>query len=136
MRRIAAVIATLTLFTAASGCMVRERRPDGPYRAAEEFADALSDEAVDCAKEHTPAGNGDVVVAAEFTGEGQAPIVHDAGSMQGGDAFLLCVRQRASEKLKSPAKTPAKFVRVKVPVPVDTKGVTYAFMAELKPPVP
>ena len=44
----------------ALACTIRERRPDGPYRQAEEFADALSDEAVDCTREHGPEGSGQI----------------------------------------------------------------------------
>jgi hypothetical protein len=110
---------------------VRSRRPDGPYQQAEEFADALSDEAVGCMREHAPVGKGSVVVAAEFTGEGRAPVIHDVGSMPGSEAVLACVRERATEKLRSPKTSPAPFVRVEVPVPLVTSEVTYAFMKEL-----
>ena len=113
------------------GCTVRSRRPDGPYRQAEEFADALSDEAVACTREHPPDGKGSVVVAAEFTAEGQAPVIHDAGSMPGSEAVIACVRERAPEKLRSPKNRPAPFVRIKVPVPLVTSEVSYAFMQEL-----
>jgi len=110
---------------------MRERRPDGPYREAEELADALSDEAVECTRRHAPEGKGAVVVAAELTAAGQAPVIHDAGSMPGSEALLECVRARAAEKLRSPKASPAPFVRVRVPVPLVTSEVTYGFMQEL-----
>jgi hypothetical protein len=124
----------VALVTAVLGCeATRARRPDGPYREAEEFADSLSDEAVACTREHAPAGKGDVVVAAEFTGAGNVPTVHDAGSLPGSDAVIACVRANVTQKLRSPKTAPAQFVRIRVPVPLDTSGVTYAFMHELPP---
>lgn len=131
MRQLATVLATLTLSAAAVACTVRDRRPDGPYRLAEEFVDALSDEAVDCAGEHAPSGAGQVVVAAEFTAHGMAPIIHDAGSMPGSEALLECVRQRARDKLRSPPNTPAPFAQVRLPMPLVTSEVTYAFVQQL-----
>ena len=116
------------------GCAVRARRPDGPFRQAEEFADALSDEAVDCTRQHTPSGAGQVAIAAEFTAAEQPPIIHDLGSLPGSDPVVACIREEAAEKLRSPAKVPAKYVRIRVPVPVVTSEVTYAFMPELPRP--
>jgi hypothetical protein len=113
------------------GCTMRERRPDGPYREAEEFADALSDAVVECTGEHSPQGRGSVAIAAEFTAEGQAPVIHDAGSMPGSEPLLACVKQRASHKLRSPKAAPAPFVRIKAPVPLVTSEVKYAFIQEL-----
>jgi hypothetical protein len=63
-----------------------------------------------------------VVVEAELTAADQAPIIHDAGSSPGSDAVMACVRQRAAEKLRSPATTPAPFVRV--PLPLVTSEVS------------
>lgn len=130
MRRIAAVVAFVTWSAIALGCTTRARRPDGPFRAAEEFTDALSDEAVACAREHAPAGSGRITVAAEFTGAGNVPVVSDAGSMPGSEAVIECVRARVTEKLRCPERAPARFVRVRVPVPLVTKDVTYAFTEE------
>lgn len=131
MRRIATTMFRLALLSSMVGCTVRERRPDGPYRLAEEFADALSDEAVDCTREHSPAGAGDITVAAELTPPDQAPAIHDLNSMPGSEAVLACIRERAAQKLRSPPTAPAPFVRVRVPVPLVTAKVTYAFLPEL-----
>ena len=124
-------IATLVAVTLALGCTVRARRPDGPYRQAEEFVDALSDEAVACTREHAPKGPGQVVVAAEFTGADKPPIIHDIGSSPGSDPIIACIRTRAAEKLRCPASSPAPFARVRVPLPLVTSEVTYAFVQEL-----
>ena len=113
------------------GCTVRSRRPDGPYREAEEFVDALSDVAVECTREHAPSGDGRVVVAADVTHPGEAPVIHDAGSSAGTDAVITCVRTRASEKLRSPKTAPAPYAVVKLPLPLVTSKVTYAFAQEL-----
>jgi len=112
------------------GCAVRERRPDGPYRQAEEFTDAFSDQVVACAQDHTPQGHGDVAVAAEFTGAGQVPNVHDAGSMPGSEALIACVRKTATESLRCPPTAPARFVRIRVSIPVVTSEVKYSFTDE------
>ena len=133
MRRLATILILASFVGSVGGCTVRSRRPDGPYRHAEEFADALSDATVDCTREHTPSGQGSVSVAAEFTAKDQPPVIHDAGSMPGSDAVLECVRKQAAEKLRSPEKTPARYARIRVPVPVVTSEVTYAFMPELRP---
>lgn len=119
------------LEVSSAGCMMRERRPDGPYRDAEEFADALSDEAVACAEQHPPTGTGKVAVAAELTGK--APVVQDAGSMPGSEALIACVSKRVSEKLHSPVKAPARFVRIRLPIPLVTSEVSYAFTDDLAP---
>lgn len=129
MRSLTMVVWVLSV--SALGCTVRERRPDGPYRQAEEFADAFSDEAVDCTREHAPEGSGQIVVAAELTSEGKAPIIHDAGSSPGTDAVIACVREHAAEKLRSPSKSPGEFVRIRVPLPLVTSEVKYGFMHEL-----
>ncbi|HTU63119.1 MAG TPA: hypothetical protein VMF89_31885 [Polyangiales bacterium] len=128
LRRLSLVllIATCTISCA------RARRPDGPYRAAEEMTDALSDEAVACTRDHGARGTGLVSVAAEFTAEGQPPNIVDAGSSPGNEAVIACVRERAVAKLKSPAARPAPYVRVRVPLPVDTKNVKYVFMQKLE----
>ena len=126
MKTILRTIVLAVLFVL--GCTVRERRPDGPYRQAEEFVDALSDEAVACTREHEPKVTGAIVVAAEFTGEGKAPVIHDAGSSPGTDAVVACVRQRATEKLRCPANTPAPFARVRLPLPLVTSEIKYAFV--------
>lgn len=118
------------------GCTVRSRRPDGPNREAQELADALSDEAVDCTRDHAPDGKGNVVIAAELTRAGEAPIIHDLGSTPGSGALIACIKQRASEKLRSPHSSPAPFVRIRVPLPLVTSEVTYAFVKELPPPEP
>jgi hypothetical protein len=130
MHRIVAVAVVVTLGATALGCVTRARRPDGPYRAAEEFTDALSDEAVACTREHPPSGTGNISVAAEFTGAGNVPVVSDAGSMPGSEAVITCIRARATEKLRCPESAPARFVRVRVPVPLVTANVTYAFTQE------
>jgi hypothetical protein len=131
MRRISTAMFGLTLLCSMAGCTVRNRRPDGPYQLAEEFTDALSDEAVDCTREHSPSGAGDIVVAAELTPPDQAPVIHDLGSMPGSEAVLACIRERAAQKLRCPPTAPAPFVRVRVPVPLVTAKVTYAFLPEL-----
>jgi hypothetical protein len=131
MRTIAKLWVGALLLESLVGCTVRSRRPDGPYRLAEEFADALSDEAVDCTREHAPKGAGEIVVAAELTPPESAPLIHDLGSMPGSDAVLACVRERAAAKLRCPPTAPAPFVRIRVPVPLVTSKVTYAFMQEL-----
>lgn len=131
MRRLTTCVIVAIWCAPVLGCVVRERRPEGPYREAEEFADVLSDEAVDCTREHAPEGKGFVVVSAEFTESGKAPVIRDAGSMPGGEPWLECVRARAAEKLRSPKVRPAAFVRVRVPVPLVTSEVTYAFMQAL-----
>jgi hypothetical protein len=116
------------------GCAVRERRPDGPYRQAEEFADAFSDQVVACARDHAPQGHGEVAVAAEFTGAEQPPNVHDAGSMPGSEPLVACVRKAATEKLRCPPTAPARFVRIRVPIPLVSSGVKYSFTDEQHPP--
>lgn len=129
MLRRLSIVLLLALF--ATSC-ARARRPDGPYRAAEEVTDALSDEVVACTREHGAQGTGLVSVAAEFTAEGQPPKVIDAGSSPGNDPVIACVRERAAAKLKSPAARPAPYVRVRVPLPLDTKNVKYVFMEQLE----
>jgi hypothetical protein len=124
----------LYVVLASTTCTMRARRPDGPYRAAEELTDALSDEAVACTRAHAPSGSGLIAIAAEFTPEGTAPKLHDAGSTPGTEAVIACVRERASAKLRSPATTPAPFVRIRVPLPLVTKNVTYAFVQSLQSP--
>jgi len=131
MRTIAAVVLGVTVSCSLIACTVRSRRPDGPYRLAEEFADALSDETVDCTREHAPAGAGEIIVAAELTPPDQPPAIHDLGSMPGSEAVLACVRERAAEKLRCPPTAPAPFVKVRVPVPLVTAKVNYAFLREL-----
>jgi hypothetical protein len=132
MQRLASGILVAAWCVSVFACAMRDRRPDGPYREAEELADALSDEAVACTREHTPAGTGSVVVAAELTNAGQAPVVHDEGSMPGSEALFACVRARVAEKLRSPKASPAPYVRIRVPVPLVTSKVSYAFMRELR----
>jgi hypothetical protein len=95
------------------------------------MTDALSDEAVDCTQEHGAQGTGLVSIAAEFTAEGQPPNILDAGSSAGNEAVVACIRERATAKLKSPAARPAPYVRIRVPLPVDTKNVKYVFMQQL-----
>jgi hypothetical protein len=131
VRRFPAVVVAAALSLSALGCTVRARRPDGPYREAQEFADALSDEAVACTREHAPAGKGHVVIAAEVTRAGEAPIIHDLGSSPGSDAVIACTQERATEKLRTPRTSPAAFVRIRVPLPLVTSEVTYVFVQEL-----
>lgn len=133
MRRSLPGVVAAVLSISALGCMVRDRRPDGPYREAEEFADALSDEAVDCTRDHAPAGTGQVVITAELTRPGDAPIIHDVGSSPGSDAVIACTKQQVAEKLRSPHGAPAPFVRIRVPLPLVTSEVKYAFVKELPP---
>lgn len=128
MRRTIAILA----FTAWVACTVREHRPDSPYRSAEEFVDAFSDETVACTREHAPEGSGQVLIAAELRGEGKAPVIHDLGSSPGTDAILECVRQRAAEKLRCPAKAPAEYARLKVPLPLVTSEIKYAFVHDVQ----
>ena len=130
MQQSMTVIVCVAAVALALACTTRARRPDGPFRAAEEFADALSDEAVACTREHAPQGTGRITVAAEFTGAGNVPVVSDAGSMPGSDAVVACVRARVTEKLRCPERAPGRFVRVRVPVPLVTANVTYAFMED------
>jgi hypothetical protein len=133
MRRFATILLA-AWWVLVLGCAVRERRPDGPHRQAEEFADAFSDEVVGCARDHAPQGRGEVVVAAEFTGAEKVPIVHDAGSMPGSEQLITCVRERAAEKLRCPAAAPARFVCIRVPIPLETSDVKYAFTDEQRQP--
>ena len=130
MRQIVAIGVVGSLLWMLS-CAVRERRPDGPYREAEEFADALSDHVVECTSEHARGGPGQVVIAAEMSRPAAAPTIHDLGSSPGNEPVIACVEQRAAETLRSPKTTPAPFVRIRVPVPVVTSDVSYAFMPEL-----
>lgn len=127
MQRSFTIIVFMSWVALALACTTRARRPDGPFRAAEEFADALSDEAVACTREHAPQGSGRITVAAEFTGAGNVPVVSDGGSMPGSEPVISCVRSRVTEKLRCPERAPARFVRVRVPVPLVTANVTYAF---------
>jgi hypothetical protein len=127
MQRGSQLILFVTLVAAAFGCATRARRPDGPFRAAQEFADALSDETVACTRKHAPKGTGQIAVAAEFTGAGAVPVVNEAESMPGSDVVIACVRARATEKLRCPEHAPARFVVIRVPVPLVTANVTYAF---------
>ncbi len=115
---------------AAFGCTVRSRRPDGPFREAQELADALSDEAVDCTREHAPEGQGQVVFSSDISHPGAAPEVRDAGSSAGSEAILSCIQARAREKLRNPRTAPAPFVRIKLPLPLVTSEITYAFVKE------
>jgi hypothetical protein len=85
---------------------------------------------VACARDHAPRGAGEVVVAAEFTGAEQVPVVHDAGSMPGSEPLIACVRKRATEKLRCPPTAPARFVRIQAPLPLVTSEVKYAFTDE------
>lgn len=125
MQRLKVLLTTACLL--AASCAWRERRPEGPYREAQEFVDALSDLAVQCAQEHAPQGTGAVVVAAEFTGAGKLPVILDGGSMPGSEALIACVAKRASESLRCPRTAPARFATVRLPVPLVTSQVTYAF---------
>jgi hypothetical protein len=129
LRSMAAVFVVLALCS----CTMRARRPDGPYREAEEFVDALSDEAVDCTKEHAPSGEGKIIVVADISRPGEVPAVQDAGSSEGVAAVIDCVRERVAQKLKSPRKAPAPYAQVKLPLPLVTSKVTYAFVKELPP---
>jgi hypothetical protein len=131
VRRSLPVVVAAVLSVSALGCTVRGRRPDGPFREAQEFADALSDEAVACTREHAPAGTGQVVIAADLTHAGEPPIIQDVGSSPGSDAVIECTKQRAAEKLRSPRTAPAPFVRIRVPLPLVTSEVAYAFVSEL-----
>lgn len=124
------VFAALAI-AATSGCTVRDRRPDGPYREAEEFVDALSDIAVDCTREHAPEGDGRVVVAVDITHPEDRPIVQDAGSSEGTEKVLECVRGRASDKLRNPKTAPGPYAQVRVPLPLVTSKVSYAFSREV-----
>jgi hypothetical protein len=135
MHRSAGLIVLVTLSVTLLGCATRARRPDGPFRVAQELADALSDDAVACTREHAPSGTGNIVVAAELTGAGKVPLVTDAGSMPGSEAVIACVRARAIDKLRCPERAPARFVVIRVPVPLVTKNVTYAF-SEVVPQLP
>jgi hypothetical protein len=130
MRRVAVLFA-VSWCVSTFACTVRERRPDGPYRQAEEFVDALSDIAVECAGEHAPDGTGAVVVFAELTGKDEAPVLHDRGSMPGSEPLIACVRKRAGETLRCPPTAPGRFARVRLPIPLVTSQVTYAFTDEL-----
>ena len=135
MRRSVALCTLAAACVCLVGC-ARARRPDGPFREAQEFADAFSDQVVGCTREHTPPGTGQVVVAAEFTAAGEPPLIHDIGSLAGSDPVLECLRKHAAEKLHCPAKAPAKYVRIRAPVPLVTSEVSYAFLPELPRPNP
>jgi hypothetical protein len=130
LRGMLAVLAVASSVTTLA-CTMRSRRPDGPYREAEELADALSDEAVDCVREHPPEGKGQVILAADISHAGAPLEVQDAGSSAGSEAAIACVRQRASEKLHGPRTAPAPFVRIRLPVPLVTSEITYGFVKEL-----
>jgi hypothetical protein len=134
MRRSATFILFFMLGAAGLGCATRARRPDGPFRAAEEFADALSDEAVACTREHAPLGAGQIAIAAEFSAAGTVPVVNDAGSMPGSDAAIACIRARTAAKLRCPERAPGRFVKIRVPVPLVTANVTYAFTDQAAAP--
>ncbi|HKU38933.1 MAG TPA: hypothetical protein VJR89_12320 [Polyangiales bacterium] len=121
----------LALFALTStACTVREHRPEGPYRQAEEFVDALSDQLVACLRERAPQLRGEVVIAAELRGADKAPVIHDAGSTPGTESVLECVREHAAE-LSCPAIAPAQYARVSAPVPLNTSGVKYVFVHDL-----
>jgi hypothetical protein len=124
-------ILTIATMALALGCTVRERRPDGPYRLAEEFVDALSDEAVACTRELAPKITGEIVVVAELTPADKPPVIHDGGSAPGTDAVIACVRQRAADKLRTPPSAPAPFAKVRLPLPLVTSEIKYAFVQEL-----
>lgn len=96
------------------------------------MTDALSDHVVHCTREHATQSTGLVSVAAELTDEGKPPKIHDAGSSPGNEPVIACVRERATAELKSPKARPAPYVRVRVPLPVDTKNVKYVFMQQLE----
>lgn len=116
---------------AALSCTIRSRRPDGPYREAQELADALSDQAVDCMREHSSEGTGEVIIAADVSHAGAPLDVQDAGSSAGTDAVIACIRQHATEKLRSPRTAPAAFLRIRLPLPLVTSEIKYAFVKEL-----
>lgn len=128
---VVSAILAVSFVTSALGCTVRSRRPDGPYREAQEFVDAFSDEAVDCTRDHAPSGDGRVVVAADIAQPGAVPTIHDAGSSAGTEAVIACVQERVNAKLRSPKSAPAPFAEVRVPLPLDTSKVTFKFMREL-----
>jgi hypothetical protein len=133
VQRKSAIVMMAVVSVSALGCTVRERRPDGPYREAQELTDALSDATVACVRKHAPPGTGALIIAADLARAGEAPIIHDIGSSAGCAAVIACVTQRSNEKLHNPNSTPAPFVRIRVPLPLVTSEVTYAFMTELPP---
>lgn len=133
LQRIVTCFAVIAVCASMCGCAVRSRRPDGPYREAEELADALSDAAVACTRALSLEGSGELVIAAELTGVGKPPLIHDLGSLPGTQPVLECVRKHAADKLRCPAAAPAPFIRVRVPVPLVTSQVSYAFMQALPP---
>jgi hypothetical protein len=125
------IVISTVVSLATLACTQRARRPDGPYREAQELTDALSDELVTCVRKHTPPGTGEVVIAAELTPVDQAPIVHDLGSAPGSDAVVACLQASARAKLHNPHATPAPYVRIRVPLPLVTAELTYTFLSEL-----
>jgi len=110
------------------GCTLRSRRPDGPYREAQELVDAVSDLAVACTRENARPDSGQVVVTLALTPANEAPGIQGEGSSPGTDAIIACVRKRAQQKLRNPASVPAPMARVRVPLPLNTAGVTYGFV--------
>jgi hypothetical protein len=127
--RLTALIITLSLATL-SACTMRARRPEGPYREAQELVDALSDLAVACTRETARPDSGQVVVTAMLTPAREAPQIDGEGSSPGTEAILACVRKRAEKSLKNPATSPAPRARVRVPLPLVTVGVSYAFVQD------
>lgn len=123
---------TLLVMTALSlsSCTVRARRPDGPYREAQELVDALSDLAVACTRENARPDSGQVIVTATLTPAQKAPAIDSEGSSAGSDAVIACVRKRAQEKLRNPEAVPAPRARVRVPLPLITTGVSYTFVKD------
>lgn len=131
MQRTSAIVIMVVVGASALGCAGRERRPDGPYREAQELADALSDELVACVREHKLPATGQVVIAAALTPAGAPPSIHDAGSSSGSDAVVACVQQRSTQKLHNPSASPGPFVRIRAPLPLVTSEVSYGFVNEL-----
>ena len=113
-----------------SSCTMRARRPEGPYREAQELVDALSDLAVACTRETARPDSGQVVVTATLTPPRAAPQIDGEGSSAGTEAIVACVQKRAEKSLRNPASSPAPRARVRVPLPLVTVGVSYAFVQD------
>jgi hypothetical protein len=125
------LVVMITLSTSSSlGCTLRARRPEGPYREAQELVDAVSDLAVECTRQNARPDSGQVIVTATLAPPHEAPAIQGEGSSPGTEAIIACVRKRAQEKLHNPTSVPAPMARVRVPLPLNTAGVTYGFVKE------
>lgn len=131
LRHLSLVGSASLALIALTACTVRDRRPDGPNREAEELVDALSDAAVDCTKQHSPTDAGQIIILVDISQPGAAPIIRDAGSTPPAnpaiDDVIQCVRGRASQNLHNPKTAPGPYAEIRVPLPLVTSKVSYVF---------